>query len=550
MPDTRFFNLALDLFAVGGHDGTLRRVNPAWTQTLGWTEVELVGTPFAKLFHPADLEANLEAISLTNTGAEAASYETRLLCKDGSFRWVVASVRSDPETDDVYIVAKDIHERRIADQQLRDVEAELRFRVGLEDLVTGMSTLFLGARDDELQRVVERSLGELCDYFGLDRAYVLKTGDGGPGTIDFFVDWWAEGVPQQTTPIPELPIDAQRFWVRTLRSGHPVHAPDVTKDIPPEAEAAMNALAKDGANSILFVPLRARETTVGFMGFEARRSYCAWSDESIALMRTVGELYVGAVERGRAETALAAAAAELEQRNIELERSNRELEQFASIVSHDLKSPLQVVRGFVELLGREAEADRIDAENAQTYVSAALRGAARMDSLIDDLLAYSRAGQRPAAYGAIDLATIASEVLADSAALIDETDAVVTFGALPTVRGDATQLRQLLQNLVTNAIKFRRPEVPPSVSVTAEDEGDHWTVTVDDNGIGIAREHRDEIFVMFSRLHSGDRPGSGIGLAICARVVANHGGEIWAEDSGTGGARLRFTLAKHPDAAP
>ena len=407
-----------------------------------------------------------------------------------------------------------------------------------------MSTRFLGAHEDELQAVVEEALGELCGYFGLDRAYVL-TGDASLG-IELFVEWWAEGVPQLNTPIPELPIDAQRFWVRSLRAGHPVHVPDVTRDVPEGGDTAMAALHGDGVQSILFVPLQARGMPMGFMGFEGRRQSCTWSDESIALMRTVGELFVGAVDRSRAEGALAATAAELEQRNAELERSNRELEQFASIVSHDLKSPLQVVRGFVELLGRQAETNPDQATEVQTYVAAALRGAARMDRLIDDLLAYSRAGQRPAELVPVDLDIIASEVLADSAGLISETEAVVTVGPLPTVPGDPTQLRQLLQNLITNAIKFRRPGVTPEVSVTATSADDHWTIDVTDNGIGIDAEHREEIFAMFTRLHHGDRPGSGIGLAICARVVANHGGSIWAEAGQGEGSRLRFTLSKTP----
>ena len=546
MSETRFFDLALDLFAVGGHDGTLRRVNDAWERTLGWTREELVDTSLTDLFHPDDVAVSREAITGAANGLDISSYETRLRCKDGTHRWVIVSVRPDPETDDVYIVAKDIHGRRLAEESLREAEAQLRFRVGLEDLLTSMSTRFLGAAEDELQAVVELSLGELGAYFGLDRAYLVKTGDG-RDAIDLFVEWWAPGVAHTTVPISDLPIDAQRFWVRAIRAGHAVHVPDVAGDPPPNGETAMASLVDQGVQSILFVPLRTRETSVGFMGFEARRSRCSWTDESIALMRTVGELYVGAVDRSRAEHALAVAAAELEQRNIELERSNGELEQFASIVSHDLKSPLQVVRGFVELLGREAESDTARPDDIRTYVAAALRGASRMDRLIDDLLAYSRAGQRPAALVPVDLDTIAAEVLADSAALIDETDAVITVEPLPTVIGDPTQLRQLLQNLVTNAIKFRRPELAPLVAIAASEAEDHWTVSVDDNGIGIEPEHRDEIFAMFSRLHHGDRPGSGIGLAICARVVANHGGSIWAEDSETGGARLCFTLSKDPD---
>jgi PAS domain S-box-containing protein len=548
VPETRFFDLALDLLAVGGFDGKLRRVNPAWTATLGWTEEELLATPYANLFHPDDLDHNLNTISQTATGVETVSYETRLRGKDGSFRWVLASVRSDRDTGEVYIVAKDIHERRDTEEQLRLTEAELRFQVGVEDLVTGMSTRFLGAHEDELPSVVEAALGELCAYFGLDRAYVLKTDESGPG-IELFVEWWADGVPRRNTPIPELPVDAQRFWVRSLRAGQAVHLPDVTRDVPPGGEGAAAALRADGVQSILFLPLRARDAQVGFMGFEGRRQQCTWSDESVALMRTVGELFVGAVDRSRAEAALAKAAVELEQRNAELERSNRELEQFASIVSHDLKSPLQVVRGFVELLGRQADAHPDQAAEVQTYVAAALRGAARMDLLIDDLLAYSRAGHRPAELASIDLDLIVSEVLADSAALISETDATVTVGPLPTVPGDATQLRQLFQNLITNAIKFRRVGITPEVSITAQSADDRWVIDVADNGIGISPEHRDEIFAMFSRLHHGDRPGSGIGLAICARVVANHGGSIWAEQVPRDGSLLRFTLSKNPEAA-
>jgi signal transduction histidine kinase len=205
---------------------------------------------------------------------------------------------------------------------------------------------------------------------------------------------------------------------------------------------------------------------------------------------------------------------------------------------------LQVVRGFVELLGRQAETDAALGNQAQTYVAAALRGAARMDRLIDDLLVYSRAGQRPAELVAVDLDIIASEVLADSAALIAETDAIVKVDPLPTVPGDPTQLRQLLQNLITNAIKFRRTDVKPEVRVTASEKSDRWIVDVTDNGIGIDPEHREEVFAMFSRLQHGDRPGSGIGLAICARVVANHGGSIWAEPADGPGSRLRFTLSK------
>lgn len=542
--EARFFDLTLDLLAVGGFDGGLRRVNSAWTQTLGWSQEEMLAAPYASLIHPDDLAANLDEVSGTTIGAETVSYEARFRCRDGTYRWMLASVRADREAQCVYIAAKDVHERRAAEEQLRATEAELRRRVELEGLVTAMSTRFLGAHEDELQVAVKDALRLLCEHLDLDRAYVIKSGGTTPA-IQLFVEWWRDGVEQRSTPIPDLPVDAQRFWVRTLRGIEPVHVPDVGRNTPEGGDAAMKVLDADGVKSILFVPLRARDESAGFMGFEARRHHRSWSDDTVALMRTVGELFVGAVERSRAEAALEITARELEVRNEELERSNQELEQFASIVSHDLKSPLQVVRGFVELLGRQAEADPTRATEVQTYVAAALRGAGRMDRLIDDLLAYSRAGQRPSELQPVDLDVIAAEVLADSASIIDETDAAIHVEPLPTVPGDPTQLRQLLQNLVTNAMKFRRPDVAPVVRIAATDDGRHWKVAVEDNGIGIDAEHREEIFAMFSRLHHGDRPGSGIGLAICSRVVANHGGTIWAEDApGDAGSRFCFTLAK------
>jgi signal transduction histidine kinase len=407
-----------------------------------------------------------------------------------------------------------------------------------------MSTRLLGVHLDELPAVVEAGLGELCTYFGVDRAYALKIDEN--FVFDLNVEWWAPGIPQVTTPVPELPVEAQRFWVRTLRSGKVVHIPDVD-DAEGAAAGAVEALKHDGVRSILFLSMLARDATVGFLGLEARRSTCSWSEESIALMRTVGELFVSAVERSRAEQALAMTARELAQRNEELERSNRELEQFASIVSHDLKSPLQVVRGFVELLGREL--DQATPTEMQTYVNAALRGAERMDRLIDDLLAYSRAGHRPTRFVPVDLGEVVSEVLADIAALVSDAKASVFVEPLPQVAGDYTQLRQTLQNLINNAVKFRRLDVPAEIRVAATDDSGWWTIRVEDNGIGVERRHREEIFEMFSRVHQGDRPGSGIGLAVCARVVANHNGHIWVEDGPAGGSAFCFTLAKDPAAS-
>jgi signal transduction histidine kinase len=231
----------------------------------------------------------------------------------------------------------------------------------------------------------------------------------------------------------------------------------------------------------------------------------------------------------------------LEQDNAELARSNRELEQFAYVASHDLKSPLLVITGFLELL-QDAKRDQLD-DDARMYIEAALRGASRMAQLIDDLLTYSRVGRNDHNRRWVDLMEIVGQILADWTHVITDAKVVVHVGPLPSVLGDATLLRQVLENLFSNAVKFRRPGVDPIVEIMSEQRTDEWVVTVCDNGIGVPTEHRDAVFTMFSRLaQSTDRPGSGIGLAICHRVVQAHGGRLWVEDGSAGGARLCFTL--------
>jgi signal transduction histidine kinase len=231
----------------------------------------------------------------------------------------------------------------------------------------------------------------------------------------------------------------------------------------------------------------------------------------------------------------------LEQDNAELARSNRELEEFAYVASHDLKSPLLVISGFLDLVQR-TKAEQLD-DDGRLYVEAALRGAARMEQLIDDLLTFSRAGRNDHNREWVDLGALVAQLLVDCESAVHESLAVVQVGPLPSVLGEATLLRQLLENLFSNSVKFRRTGAEPIIKIACERRRGEWLVSVSDNGIGIPREDREAIFAMFARLpQSSDRPGSGIGLAICHRVVQAHGGRVWVEDGIAGGARVCFTL--------
>ncbi len=271
-----------------------------------------------------------------------------------------------------------------------------------------------------------------------------------------------------------------------------------------------------------------------------------------------------AVETLQDMTEFKRAGEELEKKTRELARSNAELEQFAHVASHDLKEPLMTISGFAEIL-EEKYRDRIDGKGL-TFLSFILAGADRMKRLIDDLLSYARVTTKAKAFGPVDCNAVLAEALTGLKSAIDEGNAAITSDELPTVLGDKMQLAQLFQNLIGNALKYRRAAPPAihvsarQVSETADQEqgaaensslrglrsgpGREWLFTVADNGIGIDPRHFDKIFEIFQRLHAdeGEYQGTGIGLAICSKIVERHGGRIWAESEQGKGSTFHFTI--------
>jgi light-regulated signal transduction histidine kinase (bacteriophytochrome) len=231
-----------------------------------------------------------------------------------------------------------------------------------------------------------------------------------------------------------------------------------------------------------------------------------------------------------------------------LERSNSELAQFAYVASHDLSEPLRMVSSYLQLLRRRYHG-QID-EDADEFIDFAVEGANRMRALIEDLLAYSRAGGR-ADPRPVDCGQVMADVLSSLAAAVADARAQVHVGTLPAVMGDRVSLAQLLQNLIANALKFRRGP-GTRVWVTSKREGSGmWQISVTDDGIGIDPRHRDRVFKMFQRLHDREAfEGTGIGLAICRKIVERHGGRIWVEGREGGGTVFSFTLPGVPAPAP
>jgi len=268
-------------------------------------------------------------------------------------------------------------------------------------------------------------------------------------------------------------------------------------------------------------------------------------DRDTALLRAQAELEKRAQDLQKELTERKRAEEELKQKTDELARSNKELEQFAYVASHDLREPLRMVTGYVKLLARRYK-EKLDAD-ADDFINFAVDGATRMQRLIDDLLIYSRVNTRGKEFEPTDCEMILGQCLNNLQVAIGERGAVITHDPLPTVMADHLQLSQLFQNLIANAIKFHGSEAP-RVHISAKQRNDEWVLSVNDNGIGIAPEHAERIFIMFQRLHGrGDYAGTGIGLAICKKIVERHGGRIWVESELGKGSTFYFTIPTKGD---
>ena len=337
---------------------------------------------------------------------------------------------------------------------------------------------------------------------------------------------WAEcQVPDKTIVFPR-DTWGESTWPRAVIQKRQIHSNQPSTITP----AGHIAVGRHISQPIVF-----RGESIGLL--QVANAPADYSESDLERMQYVADaiapILAVRLEKDRVERIRQAAEADLQ-------RSNQELEQFAYVASHDLQEPLRIVSSYTQMLERRYS-DQLD-DDARDFIRYAVDGANRMQRLVQDLLTFSRVSSRGREMLPVDSQSALDQALANLQAAIEESHAIVTSDDLPIVEADDTQLVMLFQNLVGNAIKFHG-ESDPQVHVSAEREDSHWRLAVQDNGIGIDGQYLDRIFLVFQRLHSRDHyPGTGIGLAVCKRIVERHGGEIGVESLPGEGSSFHFTL--------
>ncbi|MBN1992377.1 MAG: PAS domain S-box protein [Anaerolineae bacterium] len=459
----------------------------------------------------------------------------------------VTAVRS-PTNQDFYalFVVQDVTDltgriqdyRLMRDQALAEIkerqlaEKALQHRIEFEDLITTLSTHFINLPSDQIDEGINHALQTIGEFLKVDRSYILLFSENAT-SMSISHEWDAPGLEPLSQTVKECPVDHFPWFAQKIKQFDTVLVSAIA-DLPPAATAEKEISRAKNIGALVNLPLVYRDVPVGSLAFASIQAQKKWAEEDIALLKIVGEIFVNALERKRAEARLQAYAADLE-------RSNHELQTFAYIASHDLQEPLRKIQLFSNRL-RTRHGDLFN-EQARDYLERLLHAATRMQTLIQDLLTYSRLTTHAQPFTLVDLNKIASEVLSDLEGRIEEVGGQVAIGMLPTIEADPMQMGQLLQNLISNGLKYHRPTEPPLVKVRANIEEGLCRLTVADNGIGFDETHLERIFRIFERLHGHSKyEGTGIGLAICRKIVDRHGGAITATSAPGQGATFIVTL--------
>jgi PAS domain S-box-containing protein len=500
-------------------DGLISWKNKAFKQIFG---TGYVGSPWAGLVHPDDILLFDEHFTRDSVDDDLGNIvECRLATQNG-WRWFVVRTAILATTTTIphpwICTAGDIHERRIMEEHLRESRrrSEALNRVSVE-LTGELNPLVLA----------HAICGTACDLLQGECAVFHLAITGRDGSLK-----------PQTVHVPaELPSTFHHLTTLEEESW-PLHAINVGKP----SEPAWN-IPKDLSRigSLIIVPVTISTSERDCCLFVAHRSPDRFNEDDLRLLVSLGNIASAAIENARLHAFERAAIRLADSRSRLLERSNNDLQEFAYVASHDLQEPLRMISSYLDVI-RERCANQFDADSLR-YLDRATTAATRMTRLVKDLLTYSRAGHDTDHNEPVDLSALAEEIGDDLRARLDECGgSIIITEPLPTIRGRSLLIRQVLMNVMQNALKYRHPDRSPVITISTTSDPTEIRVHVTDNGIGVPEQYRERIFRLFQRLNRGPAEGSGIGLSICRKLVRAWGGEIIVSSDGENGSTFTFTI--------